>query len=54
MAALKNLLAVTVLAASTDMASAIERDGWRMLHMTRAKISHYTRRGERGFLPLRI
>jgi hypothetical protein len=54
MAALRNLLATTILAASADMTSAIERDAWRMLHMTRAKISHYARRGEQGFLPLRI
>ena len=54
MAALKNLLATTILTASTDMACAVERDAWRMLHMTRAKISHYTRQGEQGFLPLRI
>jgi hypothetical protein len=36
------------------MTSAIERDGRRMPHMTRAKISHYARRGEQDFPPLRI
>lgn len=54
MAALRSLLAATVLAAITGVRAAIDRDAWRMLHMTRAKISHYRRRGDQIRTPLRI
>jgi hypothetical protein len=54
MAALRSLLAATVLAAITGVRAAIDRDAWRMLHMTRAKISHYHRRGDQIRTPLRI
>ena len=54
MAAIRHLLAVTVLAAILDAAATIKRDAWRMLHMARAKISHYDRRGDRIRIPLRI
>lgn len=43
--AIRHLLAVTVLAPIIDAAAAIKRDGWRMLHMARAKSSHYNRHG---------
>lgn len=52
-AALRHLLAVTILAAGADTTAAIKRDAWRMLHMTRAKISHYHRRGDQIRTPLR-
>ena len=54
MAALRHLLAVTALAAITTVRDAIKRDSWRMLHMSRAKTSHYHRRGDQIRTPLRI
>jgi hypothetical protein len=53
MAALRHLLAATALALITSVRAAIERDAWRILHMTRAKISHYRRRGDQIRAPLR-
>jgi hypothetical protein len=53
MAALRHLLAITVLATITGVRAAIDRDTWRMLHMTRAKVSHYSRRGDQIRTPLR-
>jgi hypothetical protein len=53
MAALRRLLATTAFAAITGIRAAIERDAWRMLHMTRAKTSHYRRRGDQIRTPLR-
>ena len=55
MAAIRHLLAVTVLPPIIDTAAAIKRDARRMPHMTRAKISHYKRRGDQiRTPPLRI
>jgi len=53
MAAIRHLLAATVLTAINDLPSAIKHDAWRMAHMTRAKISHYERRGDQIRTPLR-
>jgi hypothetical protein len=52
-AALRHLLAATALASITDVTAAIKRDAWRMAHMTRAKTSHYERRGDQIRTPLR-
>jgi uncharacterized protein Yka (UPF0111/DUF47 family) len=54
MSAIRRLLAATVLNAISDVAAAVKHDTWRMLHMTRAKISHYQRRGDQIRTPLRI
>lgn len=47
LAAIRSLLAATVLARNClDWAATITRDHWRRIHQTRAKISHYRRRGD--------
>ena len=53
MATIRHLLAVTFLGLITSARGAIERDAWRMLHMTPAKISHYQPRGDQIRAPLR-
>jgi hypothetical protein len=45
-AAIRALLAATVLARIVDPARALARDLWRQLHQDRALISHYRRRGD--------
>jgi hypothetical protein len=45
-AAIRGLLAATVLARTADTVAAIARALWRQAHMTRALISHYRRRGD--------
>jgi hypothetical protein len=54
MSAIRRLLAATVLNAIVDAGDAVKHDTWRMPHMTRAKISHYQRRGDQIRTPLRI
>jgi hypothetical protein len=54
MGAIRHLLAATVLNTIINGAVAIKHDTWRMLHMTRAKTSHYRRRGDQIRTPLRI
>jgi hypothetical protein len=47
LAAIRGLLAATTLARNClDWGAAITRDLWRRAHQTRAKISHYRRRGD--------
>jgi hypothetical protein len=47
LAAIRGLLAATTLARNClDWGAAITRDLWRRTHQTRAKISHYRRRGD--------
>jgi hypothetical protein len=45
-AAIRGLLAATVLVRSIDTVAAITRTLWRQAHLTRALISHYRRRGD--------
>jgi hypothetical protein len=45
-AAIRGLLAATVLVRVVDMVAAIARTLWRQVHLTRALISHYHRRGD--------
>jgi hypothetical protein len=45
-AAIRALLAATILARLTNPAHALARDLWRQLHQDRALISHYRRRGD--------
>ena len=45
-AAIRGLLAATVLVRTVDMVAAIARTLWRQVHLTRALISHYRRRGD--------
>jgi hypothetical protein len=45
-AAIRGLLAATVLVRDVDTVAAIGRALWRQVHLTRALISHYRRRGD--------
>jgi hypothetical protein len=47
MASIRRLLAATVLVPdTTNTTAAVARELWRMIHQTRATISHYTRHGD--------
>jgi hypothetical protein len=45
-AAIRGLLAATVLARTVCFAAAVTRALWRQMHQARALISHYRRRGD--------
>jgi hypothetical protein len=45
-AAIRGLLAATVLSRVVDVGAAITRALWRQVHLSRALISHYRRRGD--------
>ena len=45
-AAIRGLLAATVLVRVVDTVAAIDRVLWRQVHLSRALISHYRRRGD--------
>jgi len=51
-AAIRGLLAATMLVRAVGVAAAIARAWWRQVHQTRAMISHHRRRGDP--LPLNL
>jgi hypothetical protein len=46
LASIRRLLATTILAPAVNVLAAIAREQWRMVHQTRAMISHYNQRGD--------
>jgi hypothetical protein len=51
---IRRLLATTLLRPAVNILAAIARERWRMVHQTRATISHYNRRGDPVPTHLRI